>query len=45
MIMNLYDDYEKRPRRSLNSFVEEWFLKRFGLFTYSEMVLKIYSIA
>jgi len=39
-ISDICDDYEKRTRMPLNSYLSEWFITKFGLFTFSEAMLK-----
>mgnify|MGYP000918927894 FL=1 len=46
LITDLCDDYEKRPRMLLKDYITEWFLKRFGLYSVSELLIKdfIYNV-
>ena len=39
-ISDICDDYEKRMRRPLDSYLTEWFITKFGLFSFSETMLK-----
>ena len=45
MITDFADDYEKRPRLSLNSYLTEWFLKRFGLYSVAETIIKDFIVS
>ena len=40
LLSDMSDDYDKRPRVLMNDFVVEWFLKRFGIYSISKLLLK-----
>ncbi len=40
MAADLWDDCEKRARKALRSYLPQWFLKRFGIYSFSETVLQ-----
>ena len=40
MIADLYDDYENRPKKCLNTYIKEWVLRKFGMYSFSEAILK-----
>jgi len=45
MITDFGDDFEKRPRMTLQSYLSEWFMKRYGLYFASEMVMKDFLVS
>jgi len=42
---DLCDDYEGRPRKPLNKFLVEWFLKKFGLYKFSETLIQDFVLS
>jgi len=40
MAGDLCDEFDRRPRKSLRSYLPQWFLKRFGIYSFSETILQ-----